>query len=235
MPPLPAGPVAVLCGAGLAAASGVPTFRGPAGLWRRHRPEELATPAAFARDPRLVWEWYDWRRGLIAGCRPNAGHRALARLAGSRPGTTLISQNVDGLQERVPPARPLLLHGSIWRLRCAGGCGRGEWEDRRPRLPELPPRCPDCGGLARPAVVWFGEGLPAGSWRRAAAAASACALFLAVGTSAVVQPAAGLIDLARSAGAVTIEVNPEPTAAAVDHRLVGPAEEILPALVAALV
>lgn len=222
--------VTVLTGAGISAESGVPTFRGPGGLWRQYRPEELATPEAFRRDPRLVWEWYDWRRRRIAEARPNAGHEALVRLEALRPRFTLITQNVDGLHDRAGSRRVLKLHGDIWMVRCLG-CGR-ERRDERVPLPELPPRC-DCGGLLRPGVVWFGEALPPGAWDEAEAAARAAEVFLVVGTSAVVYPAAGLIPLAQASGARVIEVNLEetPFSSHLDCSLRGLAGEILPALI----
>ncbi len=222
--------VAVLTGAGISAESGVPTFRGPGGLWRQYRPEELATPEAFRRDPRLVWEWYDWRRQRIAQARPNAGHEALVRLEASKPRFTLITQNVDGLHERAGNRRVVKLHGDIWMVRCLG-CGR-ERRDERVPLPELPPRC-ECGGLLRPGVVWFGEPLPPDAWEQAEAAARQAEVFLVVGTSAVVYPAAGLIPLAQSAGARVIEVNPDetPFSSRLDCSLRGPAGELLPALI----
>jgi NAD-dependent deacetylase len=192
-----AGRITVLTGAGVSAASGVPTFRGPGGLWRNHRPEELATPHAFARDPRLVWEWYDWRRTLIATCQPNAAHETIAQWS-ERPGFTLITQNVDGLHERAGTHNVIRFHGSIWEMRCAGSGGRHpkvcaeRWEDRTAPLGELPPRCRQCGGLARPGVVWFGEPIDPDVFR-ACEDALRCDLFLSVGTSSVVHPAAGLI------------------------------------------
>ncbi|HSC26267.1 MAG TPA: Sir2 family NAD-dependent protein deacetylase, partial [Vicinamibacterales bacterium] len=143
--------ITVLTGAGVSQASGVPTFRGADGLWRSFRPEDLATPHAFRRDPRLVSEWYDWRRSVIAACQPNEAHTVLARW-GSRPGFTLITQNVDGLHERAGSQDVVRFHGSIWHLRCAGSCRDGSepWEDRRVPFADLPPRCPHCGGYARP-------------------------------------------------------------------------------------
>ena len=219
--------ITVMTGAGVSAASGVPTFRGQDGLWRRHRAEDLATPDAFARDPRLVWEWYDWRRTLIAGCAPNAAHEVLARW-GRRDGFTLITQNVDGLHERAG-SQPLRYHGSIWTLQCADACGAAPWEDRSAPLPDLPPRCPACGGLARPGVVWFGEPIDPAVLRRASAAA-ACDLFLSIGTSSVVYPAAGLVHEAKRHGAFTVEINPSATEStgAVDLAIAAPAEVALP-------
>ncbi|MGH9162506.1 MAG: SIR2 family NAD-dependent protein deacylase [Vicinamibacteraceae bacterium] len=220
----------VLTGAGVSAASGVPTFRGADGLWRSFRPEELATPGAFRRDPRVVWEWYDWRRQLIAACRPNAAHEVLARWSRRVPDSTLVTQNVDGLHERAGTSRVLRLHGSIWHVRCARPCSAGgtRHDDRVP-LPEIPPRCA-CGALLRPGVVWFGESLPADVVRQASDATARCDVFLAIGTSAVVYPAAGFIDEARAAGATTIEINPEATGASdgVDLVVRQPAEIALP-------
>jgi NAD-dependent deacetylase len=220
--------VTVITGAGVSAASGVPTFRGPAGLWRDFRPEQLATPDAFRRDPALVWEWYDWRRGLIAACAPNAAHEVIARWSRS-PGFTLITQNVDGLHERAGTANVVRYHGSIWMLQCAGGCGAPDWEDRRVPIAPLPPHCPSCGALARPGVVWFGETIPPDA-ARAAGAATACDVFLSIGTSSVVYPAAGLVAEAQARGAFTIEINPETTGAAVDRAIAMPAERALPLL-----
>ena len=219
--------IAVLTGAGISAESGIPTFRGAGGLWKNYKPEELATPEAFARDPKLVWEWYDWRRQIIGKAEPNAGHRALVKL-GDR--ATLITQNVDGLHERAGSRNVLRVHGSIWIVRCLR-CAK-ETEDHRAPLPEIPPRC-DCGGMLRPGVVWFGEGLPKAVWDNAQKAARNADLLLVVGTSAVVYPAASLVPLARSAGAKVVEINPgeTPISASVDHSLRGAAGEVLPTLI----
>ena len=221
--------VAVLTGAGISAESGVPTFRGTGGLWREYKPEDLATPEAFARDPKLVWEWYNWRRELIAKARPNPGHKALVDLEVRKRNFTLITQNVDGLHDLAGSGKILKLHGDIWRMRCTQ-CG-ANWPDRRASLPKLPPHCA-CGGLARPAVIWFGESLPDGMMLEAEHAVASAQVLLAIGTSAVVYPAAGLIPLAKSQGVKVIEVNPEPTAfsESVDRSLRGKAGEILPEL-----
>lgn len=222
--------LAVLTGAGLSQESGVPTFRSADGLWRRYRPEELAAPEAFARDPKLVWEWYDWRRSLIARARPNPAHHALAELERRVPEFALLTQNVDGLEAAAGCRTVLRLHGDIWLLHCVG-CGREE-KNRTVPLPELPPRCA-CGGLLRPGVVWFGESLPAAILEQAFAAAGRADVFLVVGTSAVVQPAAALPLVAKQAGARVIEINLEPTplSAAVTASFYGPAGELLPQLI----
>jgi len=221
--------VTIMTGAGVSAASGVPTFRGPGGLWRSFRPEELATPEAFRRDPRLVWEWYDWRRGVIAECDPNTAHRTIASWT-QRAGCTLITQNVDGLHERAGARDVVRFHGSIWDLRCAEGCREAPpvWEDRTVPLEVLPPRCAWCGGLARPAVVWFGEPMDPAVLTRCQRA-TACDLFLSIGTSSVVYPAAALVHAAKAAGAFTVEINPEATGASaeVDLAIALPAEEAL--------
>jgi len=222
--------VAILTGAGVSAESGVPTFRGQGGLWKDYKAEELATPGAFARDPRLVWEWYDWRRQAIAKAQPNAAHHALVEMEKRKPRFTLITQNVDGLHDLAGSGKILKLHGDIWRMLCTQ-CG-ANFPNRRAPLPKIPPHCA-CGGMARPGVVWFGEPLPEGMIKEAEHAVAAAQVFLVIGTSAVVHPAAGLIPYARQAGAKTIEINPEetPYSATVDCALRGLAGELLPQLI----
>jgi len=225
--------VVALTGAGVSAESGVPTFRGAEGLWRNFRPEELATPQAFARDPVLVWEWYDWRRQKVSACSPNEGHRALAALGCRSFAFDLVTQNVDGLHRLAGSSPVLELHGSLWNLRCVS-CSRNR-EDRRVPLPSIPPRC-ECGGLERPGVVWFGEALPGGVLSHAFEAASRADVFLVVGTSALVHPAASLPEVAGEQGALVVEVNPEltPLSGLVDLRLAGPSAQILPRILDAL-
>jgi NAD-dependent deacetylase len=219
--------VTVLTGAGVSAASGVPTFRGSGGLWRSFRAESLATPEAFERDPRLVWEWYDWRRQRLASCHPNRAHEVLASWAARWPACTIITQNVDGLHERAGLRDVVRLHGSIWEVSCWSNCAASpaSWHDETVPLPECPLRCRYCGGLARPAVVWFGEALDAGILSRALSALD-CDLFITAGTSAIVHPAAGFLHTARRHGAFTIEVNPEstPATSSVDLAIQQPAE-----------
>jgi NAD-dependent deacetylase len=223
--------VAVLTGAGISAESGVPVFRGTGGLWQQHRPEDLATPEAFARDPKLVWEWYDWRRALVAAATPNPAHLALAALERSLSDFTLITQNVDGLHDRAGSRHVLKLHGDLWWLRCTR-CGKDSHNTEVP-LSELPPRC-TCGALLRPAVVWFGETLPSEVLHAASEAAVQSQVFLVIGTSALVQPAASLPLLAQQNGARVVEINREHTAlsAHIDVSILGGAGELLPRLVA---
>ncbi len=226
--------VTVLTGAGISAESGVPTFReAQTGLWGQYDPEELATPQAFQRNPRLVWEWYAWRRELAAKAEPNPGHLALAQLEQRIPHFTLITQNVDGLHQRAGSQNVIELHGNIWRTIC--------FDDRQvvdawPDSEEIPPRCPRCGGLLRPDVVWFGESLPAQALDAAWTAAKQGELFLTVGTSAIVQPAASLPWVALEHGIPTVEINPNstPLTPAMTYVLPGPAGQVLPALVKAL-
>lgn len=225
--------VCVLTGAGISAESGVPTFRGDEGLWKKFRPEELANVDAFLRNPQLVWEWYRYRRRLIGEVHPNAGHEALARWEARGKPFTLVTQNVDGLHRRAGSRNVIELHGDIQRTLCLDCRGEVAPVDETVDLAAL--RCA-CGGRVRPGVVWFGESLPEGALERAAEAAEACELFLCVGTSGAVYPAAALPAVARRAGAFVVEVNPERTAvsAQMHATLLGRAGEILPQLLAAL-
>ena len=228
--------IVALTGAGVSAESGVPTFRGAGGLWKTYRAEDLATPEAFGRDARLVWEWYGWRRSVVLSCAPNAAHRALAGASATRPDFRVVTQNVDGLHVAAsdgvgPP--PLELHGSLFRIRCTG-CGVGR-EDRSvidATSIETLPHCKTCTALMRPDIVWFGEPLNATILGEAARLASMADVCLVVGTSAVVHPAAGLADLTRRGGGSIIEVNvastPITDVAAASLR--GPAAVIVPEL-----
>ena len=210
LPDLRAGrPLAVLTGAGVSAESGLPTFRGPGGLWEGSRPEELATPHAFAADPVRVWRFYEWRRGKVRAAQPNEAHLALARLEGALPRMTLITQNVDGLHREAGSRRPIELHGNIMRDRCSG-CETVTPAPPGPHDP-LPPKCPLCSSLLRPDVVWYGESLPPEAWHEAEKAAVESAVFLVVGTSSVVAPASTLGVVAARAGAHLFEINPEAT------------------------
>ncbi len=220
--------VTVLTGAGVSAASGVPTFRGADGLWRNFSASDLATPEAFERDPHLVWEWYAWRRALMAACQPNAAHQVLASWTQRHERWRVITQNVDDLHLRAGTRDLVRLHGSIWKLRCWRDCGCAPWRDERASLPEVPPRCPQCGGLARPGVVWFGEALDPDDVA-AAHRLTDCDVFVMAGTSAVVYPAAGFLHQAHSRGAFTVEMNVEATDATrvVDMAIHGPVEQTL--------
>lgn len=233
--------VAVLTGAGISAESGIPTFRDKlVGLWERFDPRDLATAEAFEHDPALVWGWYEWRRMMVSRAQPNPGHLALVTLAERVPELTVITQNVDDLHERAGSRDVLHLHGRLATPYCQD-CKRSHplaagSPDIAPSGARIaPPQCEHCGGRVRPGVVWFGEGLPQDEWRRAVDAARQCQVFLCVGTSSLVQPAASLTEMAAAAGAVTIQVNPNPTAAddVVDCTLTGTAATVLPMLVTA--
>jgi len=236
--------ILVLTGAGVSQESGVPTFRGAGGLWRSHRAEDLATPAAFARDPRLVWEWYAMRREAVAACAPNSAHHALARLAASGGRATIVTQNVDGLHRLAADALPegggrraawpVELHGSLADDLCTRCDRRGP-----PAGPvdasavETLPRCAACGAPLRPGVVWFGESLDPTTLARAWDCATDADVCLVVGTSALVHPAASLPLVTLERGGRIVEVNPEETPltahAAVSVR--GGAAATVPALV----
>ncbi len=206
--------VVVVTGAGISAESGMPTFRdAQTGLWGRFRPEDLATPDAFRRDPALVWGWYEWRRMRALRCAPNAGHLALAELARQVPRLTLVTQNVDDLHERAGSTDVIHVHGSLHAQRCFA-CARSHTlppgvpdEPEGGRLLE-PPRCTHCGGRIRPGVVWFGEALPEAPWRQAVKAAEAADVMLVVGTSGLVYPAASLPEIAAERDRPVVVVNP---------------------------
>jgi NAD-dependent deacetylase len=227
--------VAVLTGAGVSAESGVPTFRdAQTGLWAKFDPLELATPDAFRRNPRLVWDWYAWRRTLIATARPNAGHHALAAWEQHCPHFTLVTQNVDGLHQLAGSANTVELHGNLQRVKCSReGTLAAAWDDDNP---DEPPRCRQCGAFLRPDVVWFQEDLPRVALARAEHAARTCDAMLVIGTSTEVYPAAALPLHAHEHGSPLIEVNPNPTPLS-DHAqfvLRGASGVVLPALVAAV-
>lgn len=224
--------VAVLTGAGMSAESGIPTFRDAlSGLWAGYDPEELATPQGFARQPRLVWDWYAERRARVMCAHPNPGHLALVEMERRVPEFSLITQNVDGLHTEAGSVRLFELHGNIRRVRCSvEGAVVPTWEERD----DLPPACPACGALLRPDVVWFGELLPARAAQEAWRAAEQADLFLSVGTSNLVEPAASLPWLAHRRGASVLVVNPSMELQQQGpriHHLTGPAGAILPALV----
>ncbi|MEW6405727.1 MAG: NAD-dependent deacylase [Chloroflexota bacterium] len=226
--------VAVLTGAGVSQESGLRTFRdAQTGLWAQYKPTDLASPEAFARDPKLVWDWYAWRREAIKGVRPNPGHYALVEMESRIPEFTLITQNVDGLHRFAGSKNILELHGNIQRVRCSECRTFTEtWGDDS----ESVPHCQVCDGLLRPDVVWFGENLPRAELEAAVAAARTCDVFFSIGTSGVVQPAASLAFAAHNRGAVVVEINAEPTPLTpkTDFAFHGKSGEILPELVKAV-
>ncbi|GAB4492056.1 MAG: NAD-dependent deacylase [Anaerolineales bacterium] len=227
--------VAVLTGAGASQESGLRTFRDAQdGLWAQYRPEDLATPQAFAENPRLVWDFYAMRRLKAGEVQPNPGHYALAALEKRFADFTLITQNVDGLHQRAGSQKVIELHGSITRARCSA-CGffPENWADSAGD--EVPP-CPRCGALLRPDVVWFGETLPPEALSAAVAAVSRCQAFFSIGTSGLVQPAASLAFAAKQRGAVVVEINAEatPLTPSADFFFAGRSGEILPTLLDAL-
>ena len=217
--------VVAFTGSGISAESGIPTFRGPGGLWRNFRAEDLATPEAFARDPELVWEWYDWRRQLIRDAAPNAAHLALAKLEHY----VVVTQNIDSLHMRAGSRDVVELHGNIFRVRCTRD---GTTHDALDDFADIPPRCA-CGALLRPDVVWFGEVLPDDAVARATRAMREADLVLVIGTSGVVYPAAGFVALCRG---ITVEINPQTSAIASDctFAITDTATAAVPPLVAAI-
>ena len=221
---------AALTGAGVSAESGVPTFRGENGLWRNRRPEELASMEGFMDDPRLVWDWYDWRRTTIASLMPNDGHYALVEMETVYENFTLLTQNVDGFHTLAGSRDPVEMHGNIWYVKCLK---EGTiMENREAPLKRIPPLCPNCNNMVRPNIVWFGEELDTDSLLRAGNAAREAEVFFVAGTSSVVQPAASLAGLAQRNGALVVEVNLERTQLtdSVDLFLEGPSGKVLPDL-----
>lgn len=224
----------VLTGAGVSQESGLRTFRdAQTGLWAQYKPEELASPEAFARDPKIVWDWYAWRREAVKGVRPNPGHYALVEIEKRIPAFTLITQNVDGLHRMAGSRNVLELHGNIQRVRCADCYAFADtWDDDSYSVP----RCKSCGGLLRPDVVWFGESLPRDQLEAAVEASRSSEVFISIGTSGVVQPAASLAYAAHNKGAAIVEINAEstPLTLQTDFAFHGKSGEILPELVKAL-
>ena len=226
--------LAALTGAGISQESGLRTFRdAQTGLWAQYKPEDLASPEAFRRDPKLIWDWYAWRREAVKGVRPNPGHYALVDIEACLPEFSLITQNVDGLHRMAGSRNVLELHGNIQRVRCADCYIFTEtWGDDT----ESVPQCSVCGGLLRPDVVWFGEALPRDQLEAAVEAARTCEVFFSIGTSGVVQPAASLAHAARNRGAVVVEINAEPTPLThkANYAFHGKSGELLPELVKAV-
>lgn len=233
--------LAVLTGAGVSKESGVPTFReAQSGLWAQYDPEELATPSAFRANPKLVWEWYEWRRSLLRKAKPNLGHYALAALEKRKPDMQIITQNVDDLHEQAGSRHVIHLHGNIAQSKCSRNCQGAptlvdvnslEWDRAMG-----PPPCPYCGQEVRPDVVWFGETLPADELGAAKIASVECDLMLVVGTSGLVSPASSIPDYAKQSGATIIEINPDYSMITriADIKLAGPSGDILPRLVEAI-
>ena len=222
--------VAILTGAGISADSGVPTFRGKEGLWKNFRPEELASPQAFEQNPKLVWEWYNWRRELLSTKRPNAGHEALVELERSVKNFWLITQNVDGLHSKAGSEKLSEIHGNIWKVRCTQ-CGQ---ITRNQDVPiSILPYCMECQGLLRPHIVWFGESLAQEDLDQSFQALQNCEVLLIIGTSGVVYPAASFAPIAKDHGAFVAELNLDPTPQSdlVDVALQGRAKDLVPLLV----
>lgn len=222
--------ITVLTGAGISAESGIPTFRGEDGLWRKFRSEELATQEAFQRDPKLVWEWYDWRRGLVKEAMPNPGHYALVNLENEKTNFTLVTQNIDGLHQLTGNRNIIEMHGNLWQIRCTS-CGVVE-ENHDVPLKEIHPKCKNCDALGRPNVVWFGEMIPMAIIDNILIAIDKCQVMLIVGTSGIVEPAASMGLVAKHTGKTVIEVNLEttPNSSHYDISILGKSGEILPML-----
>ena len=221
--------ITFLTGAGISAECGIPTFRGEKGLWEKVDIEELATPQGFAKDPEKVWQWYDVRRARFGECKPNAAHETIMKLEKAGYDVVVITQNIDNLHNEAGSQNVIELHGNVWYVRCTRHCGF--WEDRSVPLPEIPPRCA-CGSLLRPHVVWFGEMLDENILSQAFLRCSQTDLCFVVGTSGIVQPAAGMSDMAKAQGAYVVEVNLEqtPITYGADESHFGKAGEVLPQL-----
>lgn len=222
--------VVAFTGAGVSAESGVPTFRGDDGIWKKFKPEDLANIDAFMRNPELVWEWYAHRKKIIAGIQPNAGHYALARMEQQFPHFAVITQNIDNLHRRAGSKTVYELHGNIERNYCMK-CGT-PYANEEILQQYGTPRCTKCNGLIRPDVVWFGEMLPEDEWEKSVRAAEGADVFFSIGTSGVVYPAASIPTMAKQHGAYLVEINPEPTPLTThaDEFLAGPSGQVLPAL-----
>lgn len=221
----------VITGAGISAESGIPTFRGADGLWKQYRAEELATPYAFQRDPKTVWEWYDWRRGIIGKAEPNPGHYAIKELEEIFPGFHLITQNVDGLHGRTGIKNIVEIHGNLWRVRCERD-GAVSMLLEEP-LKEIPPKCPNCGSLLRPDVVWFGESIPTMALNTSYRLMEQCDTLIVAGTSGAVYPVASFPESVKAGGGFVIEINIEPTpiSSIADVTIIGKSGDILPEIV----
>jgi NAD-dependent deacetylase len=226
--------IAVLTGAGVSAESGIPTFRdAQVGLWAQYRPEDLATPEAFERNPKLVWDWYAWRGEIVRGAQPNPGHYALAEMQRHVIQLTLITQNVDGFHQLAGSTDVIELHGNLMRTKCSReDVVIDQWANRD----ETPPRCPRCGAYLRPDVVWFGERLPSDALEAAAQAANSCDVFFSIGTSGLVEPAASLAHIALQHSGSVVEINPTitPLTSHATFVLPGASGGILPALIKAV-
>lgn len=223
--------IVVLTGAGISAESGIPTYRGEEGLWRNYSPQELATPEAFFKNPKLVWEWYDSRRAIMKNAKPNPGHFAITALEKEKRDFTLITQNVDGLHFAAGTRNVIELHGSLWEIKCTE-CEKVEKNYQVP-IPELPPRCGDCGAVMRPNTVWFGEIIPMERIDRCLFAIEQCDLLLIVGTSGVVEPAASMGLIAKKSEKPVVEINIDvtPGTGLYDASVIGKSGETLPLLV----
>jgi NAD-dependent deacetylase len=222
--------ILVITGAGMSAASGVPTFRGAGSRWKEREVSELATLKAFEADPKFIWDWYLYRRSLVAACQPNVGHRILAAWSKDRPQVTLVTQNVDGLHDEASQERLVNMHGSLWRNRCTA-CGR-EREDRALCYHQLP-RSPCCHALERPAIVWMGERVAESDIKLAVAAAFDAEAVVTIGTSAKISTVTNLVSIARARHAEIFDINLERSNVNAHCRLFGPAGELLPRLLAA--